>query len=102
MITKEYPKLIFESPFDERAQFEAKSRGYLSHVVVQQSDGSKYPLVFYDSVRLIQDLEYEVSTGRMCIAEIGMIVIPEVTSEYMLIAVKNLTDEGFFKLLRPV
>jgi hypothetical protein len=96
-----YPKLVFDASFDERAQFEAKSRGYLSNVYAQQSDGSMYPVVFYDCIRLAQDLEYEVSTGRMCVADTGMIILPEVTLECMKIAVKKLTDEGYFKQCRP-
>ena len=97
MTENDYPKLSFDSPFDERAQFEAKSRGYLSNVYVRQRDGSKCSVVFYDCVRLAQDLEYEVSTGRMCVAEIRMIILPEVTLDYMRIAVSKLTAEGFFK-----
>jgi len=96
------PILIFEIPFDERAQFEAKSRGYLSHVKVQLSDGSLYPVVFYDCVRLAQDLEYEVSIGRMCLADVGMVILAEVTLQNMNIAVKRLLDIGFFNGLKPL
>lgn len=102
MTMNEYPMLIFNSPFDENAQYEARARGYLSHVIVQQSDGTRYPVVFYDAGRLAQDLEYEVSVGRMCIADVGMIVLPEVTLENMRIAVKKLTAEGYFKGLMPI
>ena len=35
--------------------------------------------MFYDPVRLQQDLEEEVKAGRPLIAEPGMIVIPEIT-----------------------
>ena len=97
-----YPKLTFDTPFDERAQMEAKARGYLSNVYVQQSDGTIFPVVFYDCIRLSQDLEYEVSTGRMCVAEIGMIILPEVTLDNILIAVRKLTVEGYFQLARLV
>lgn len=102
MPESEYPLLVFESPFDERAQYEAKARGYLSHAMVQQSDGTTYPVVFYDTVRLAQDLEYEVSIGKMCVADVGMIVLPDVTLENMRIAVNKLTDEGYFKGLKPI
>jgi hypothetical protein len=95
-----YPRLIFDETFDERARFEAKARGYLSHVKVVLSDESAYPVVFYDCARLGQELAYEVSSGRMCVADIGMIVLAEVTVENMDIAVRKLAREGFFKGLR--
>jgi len=102
MPANEYPVLLFETPFDERSQFEASSKGYLSGVSVQQQNGNTYPVVFYDCVRLEQDLEYEVSSGRMCVADPGMIVVPEVTLENMLIAIKKLDIEGYFNSLQPV
>lgn len=95
------PQLIFGTPFDERAQFEARSAGYLSDVLVKLPDGSSYPVVFYDCTRLAQDLEYEASSGRMCVADPGMIVLPEVTLANMQAAVERLTAEGFFKALQP-
>jgi hypothetical protein len=101
MTDNAYPMLIFDTPFDERAQMEAKARGYLSNTYVQQSDGSRFPVVFYDCVRLAQDLEYEVSVGRMCVADIGMIVLPEVTLDKMRIAVSRLTAEGYFQQALP-
>jgi hypothetical protein len=97
-----FPRLLFEYGFGEREQFEAKARGYLSHVIVEHASGAKYSVVFYDCVRLQQDLEYEVSVGRMCVADPGMIVVPEVTLENIRIAVERLTAEGFFDKLRPL
>lgn len=97
----EHPSLSFETPFDERAQFEARAAGYLSGVLVEQSDGSAYHVVFYDCTRLAQDLEYEVSTGRMCVADPGMIVLPEITLDNIRIAVEKLTREGYFDSLKP-
>jgi hypothetical protein len=93
--------LVFQSPFDDRAQFEAKARGYLSHVLVEMSDGRRYPVVFYDCVRLAQDLEAEVAEGRACVADAGMIVLPEVSLEHMRAAVQQLVGEGFFERLVP-
>ena len=102
MPTADFPKLVFDYPFDERSQFEAKARGYLSHAKVQQSNGAFYPVVFYDPVRLGQDLESEVSTGRKCVADPGMIVVSEVTLENMTAAINKLTEEGFFNHLKPI
>jgi hypothetical protein len=102
MAKQQYPQLLFEAPFDERAQYEAAARGYLSHVKVRQSDGKTYSVVFYDCTRLQQDLEYEVAVGRMCIAESGMIVVPKITLDVIQTAVKALSDEGYFNSLTPI
>jgi hypothetical protein len=100
-VNKHTPELIFVPPLDERGLFEAQSRGYLGHAAVRYPDGATYQVTFYDCTRLAQDLEYEVSTGRMCVADIGMIVIPEVTLSNMQIAVTKLSAEGYFESLRP-
>jgi hypothetical protein len=97
-----YPQIFGASKFDERAQAEAEARGYLSHVFVKQADGRLYAVVFYDCVRLTQDLEYEVSIGRMCVAEPGLIVLPAVTLANVVTAVERLSKEGFFASLIPV
>jgi hypothetical protein len=101
MMPGDEPRLIFGTPFDDRAQFEARSAGYLSDVLVELRDGATYAVVFYDCARLAQDLEYEVSTGRMCVADLGMIVLPEVTLANMRAAVERLTAEGYFNGLKP-
>jgi hypothetical protein len=92
----DYPRLVFEHGFDERAQFEASGGGYVRDVRVALADGTSRPVVFYDPVRLSQDLEYEAQIGRMCIAEHGMIVVPEVTLANMQTAVIALAREGWF------
>ncbi len=58
------PQLYFEYGFNERDQFEALSRGYLSHVQVRFSNGAAYAVHFYDCTRLQQDLEEELKLGR--------------------------------------
>jgi hypothetical protein len=90
------PKLVFEEAFDERRAFEATARGYLGDTVVELPDGTCYAVVFYDPVRLQQDLEEELAQGNPYIAEPGMIVVPEVTLGNMEQAVANLYREGFF------
>ena len=95
------PELHFEHGFDERDQFEARARGYLSHVQVRFNDGSAYDVHFYDCVRLQQDLEEEVAQGKCFIAEPGMIVIPEITLANIERAVIKLNEERFFEALRP-
>lgn len=102
MTSGDDPILVFASPFDEREAFEAKSRGYLSHVTVLLTDQRWYSVVFYDCARLEQDLDYEVSSGRMCVADVGMIVLPEITGTNMRMAVSRLAKEGYFAGLRSI
>jgi len=97
-----YPMLVFERPFDEWAQNDARDRGWLGSVSVRTSPDATYKVTFYDTVRLPQDLEYEVETGRMCIAEPGLIVLPEITLENMEKAVHHLAGEGYFAGLKSL
>jgi hypothetical protein len=99
--SREYD-LAFEGGFDERAAVEAQARGYRSHVAVEFADGERYSVVFYDPVRLQQDLHEEIRAGSTCIAEPGLIVIAEVTLENMRLAVDRLVREGYFEALRPM
>lgn len=95
-------KLVFLNSFDDLAAREARDRGYLSHVYVEAEDGSRYPVFFYDPVRLKQDLEEMTRHGRPCIGDPGMIIVPEVTLECMNKAITILAQEGFFSYLQPL
>jgi hypothetical protein len=101
MIAKSGPRLIFQGGFDAREAAEARDRGFRSHVWVEFTTGERYPVVFYDIVRLHQDLQHEADERNPYVAEAGLIVIPEVTNEYMEKAVSCLANEGFFESLRP-
>jgi hypothetical protein len=95
MPTDHTPKLQFSFPFDDRTAEEAAG-GYWGHSYVEFSDGRKHPVVFYDAVRLAQDLHEEALQGRPFIAEHGMIVVQGVTRANMTVAVERLASEGFF------
>ena len=75
--------LSFTCELDERSEWEIEQKGYFEHAVVHLTDGSAFPVSFWDPVRLSQDLETDLGLGRKCIAEIGMIVIPQVTVKNM-------------------
>lgn len=95
-------RLVFVIPFGRNEEEEAKSRGYLSHVLVELDDGRLYPVFFYDIVRLQQDLDEEAKHGRAFVADPGMIVLSEVTLATMELAAQKLCDERYFDKLRPV
>jgi hypothetical protein len=94
-------RVIFPDCYDERAEFEAPRKGWLPGVVVQLEDGTRFPLLFMDPVRLAQDLEGEAQTGRPYFAEPGLVVLPEVTTQAILAAVPGLVRDGFFLHLKP-
>jgi hypothetical protein len=92
----------FPEWYDDRAEFEATSKGYLGEVVVRLADGSRYQLYFIDPVRLGQDLDAEVQSGRNCLAEPALVVLPEVTTEAVRKAVPELIQSGYFRHLKPL
>jgi hypothetical protein len=94
--------LLFEGGWSERDASEAEARGYRSHVTAVLPDGRRYALVFYDPVRLRQDLQEESRLGRGYIAEPGMIVVDIVTRARMQVAVDQLLGDGFFEGVRPL
>ena len=103
MITRdeEFPKLRFAREFSEKDALESRDRGYLSHVFVELDQGRLYPLFFYDTVRLQQDLEEMAKQGKPFIAEPGMIVVPEIKLETLRQVVHRLDLEGFFDSFIP-
>src|SRR5262249_14387129 len=80
----------FPDEWDERAEWEMNARGCLSYSSVELPDGRRFEVDFYDPVRLRQELELGIPRGYPCIAERGMIVVPEVTREAILAAVDYL------------
>jgi len=95
-------KLRFARDFTEQDAFEAQSRGYLSHVLVELDGGKLYPVFFYDPVRLRQDLVEGVRCGHPFVADPGMIVVPEISPQALKDAVDRLVEEGFFDHLTPI
>jgi hypothetical protein len=94
-------RLVFPDDFDERAEDEAETRGCLSHVLVELEDGRRFAVAFVEPLRLEQDLDVMSDHGRPWIAEVGMIVLPEVTRPAMENAVADLVSRGFFDYFRP-
>lgn len=95
-------RVVFPDWYDELAEVEAEHKGWLQGVEVELGDGSRYPVHFYDPVRLAQDLEEEAKWDRPFVAEPGMVVIPIVTRAAISQAVEQLATSGFFNHLRPV
>jgi hypothetical protein len=86
----------FPPDFDERAEFEMPSKGYLEggHV---ELEGRRYPVTIYDPVRLSQELSLAAENGNPVIAAAGLIVIPDVTREAIQHAIEELVRQGYFR-----
>ncbi len=94
--------LSFTCDFDERAEWEIERKGYFEHAIVHLPDGGTVPVCFWDPGRLSEDLETDLKSGRTCIGEPGMIIIPCVTVENMRVAVEELYHRGYFDRLRSL
>ena len=94
--------ISFPEGYDDRAEFETPSKGYLRDVVVQVEDGTRYKLFFIDPTRLEQDLQADMANALGYYAEPGMVVLPEVNSETIRKAVSGLWRDGFFRYLKPL
>src|SRR5262249_15607909 len=94
--------VLFPDDYDAQSASETPSRGYLSDVVIQLEDGSRYQLFFIDPVRLQQELADQVNLGRTYWAEPNVVVLPRVTTEAIHQAVEGLAAESFFRRLKPL
>lgn len=93
--------LHYPDGYDERAELEMTDKGYCPGPAVELEDGSRYELYFYDPVRLAQDLERIAGHGCPCIAEVNMVVVPEVTPAAIRSAVERLVETGYFSKVKP-
>ncbi len=95
MPQEDQPTLQFPNGFDAAIAWEAEQKGVYYQAVVRLPGGDRVQVGFYDPVRLAQDL----GDNQCCIALPGMIIIPRVTLECMLRAVKQLYREKYFDSL---
>jgi hypothetical protein len=102
MNDNQLPKLRFLHETPESRIAEGYQRGYLSHTLVELPDGKMCAVFFYDTVRLQQDLEENTKRGEPFIAEVGMIVVEEITLTNLVTAVNRLYTEGFFSYMVPI
>lgn len=91
----------FPEDYDERGEWDVERKGWLQGVEVELA-GERFPLFFYDPVRLAQDLEADGKHGRTVLAEPGLVVVAEVTRAAILRAVEELVRQRFFDHLKPV
>ncbi|MCB9765957.1 MAG: hypothetical protein H6739_39650 [Alphaproteobacteria bacterium] len=96
MPTTPQPRLVFTTPFGERDAHECETRGFCDLAQAEFPDGSFVPLVFYDLVRLEQEMQARSERGQTWLAVPGLVVLPRVTRERMARAVEGMYREHFF------
>ena len=89
-------KIEYPIKWDEKDIWERPAKGWLDNVKVTTVSGLEHTLIFYDPVRLSQDLEEEVKMGKAGIIEKGLFVIKEVTKENIEKAILQAEQEGYF------
>jgi hypothetical protein len=70
-------------------------------VIVELEDGARHRLSFIDLVRMEQGLADNAGAGRPYYVEKGLVVVPEVSTEAIQLAVQGLWDEGCFHRGQP-
>jgi hypothetical protein len=96
----DYPRLVFAYDLDEH---DLAPQGHRGDVVVQFANGEAFPVYFYESTTVCEELEDRKKWGFGCfVAPPGLVVIPEISVPNMKSAVSELIEIGYFDHLRPV
>jgi hypothetical protein len=77
-------------------EFELPYKGYVRGVQVESADGRSWRLYFTDLSRLQQDLGDAKAQGLCYFAEVGTVVLSEVTTANIRCAINALWQGGFF------
>jgi len=95
------PVLIFKGcEFDEKKVSDALAGGHLSGVFVLLPNGNKYPISFYDLKGIRQKISASKDRKKY-VADIGLIVISEITIKNLQAAVEDLYEVGHFNNFVP-
>lgn len=94
--------LEFENGLSERAKAEAEARGYLSHVVLTLEDDRSFRLTFWAMWRLKLDFDDYIRNGDPCLAEAGLVIVPEVNLEQIHKSIESLIVQKHFDDLQPL
>lgn len=85
-------ELVLPADFDEY-EWEVESKGYFADASVRIG-GRLLPVVFYEPVRLAQDIADEMSEGRLFTAS-RILVLKRVSAENMRAAIESAPAELF-------
>lgn len=102
-----YPRLHFRDPFAE-IEWEVSAKGWYGGVSVELEDGSLYEVTFIIPVRLSQELQSQIElknkgfVSDSFIADVGMIVVPEITETNIRESIQRLYEMGWFAHFVPL
>ena len=101
---EEHPQVKLVSPAKglDRQLDVANERGFLSHALVEIGGTDFYPVCFYTCEEVSGELLEDPKYPFKFLAEIGMIVLPEITLDRMEKAVQRLYEQGYFRYMRPL
>jgi hypothetical protein len=88
--------LVFPEGFDDYA-WEVESKGWFGEARLT-SMGRSYRIIFYEPVRLAQEIEDELKRGKPFLEQ-NLVVVPSVTRQNMETAVEYLVQYGQLSLL---
>lgn len=91
--------LEFEFGFDA---YDDAARGYCSHVLVTIENGNTYRIEFDTPDNVQSELRQRLKIGEPCFYAVGLIIIPEITLEYMQKSVEFLVGQDYFESLQPI
>ena len=100
-LTKRH-SVVFPEDYDAQSEQDTPLRGYLSDVIVQTTDGSRYRLFFIDPTRLQQELAEQTATGRVYFMEPNLVVLSVVTTASVRRTGDGLVQDGYFQHLKPL
>lgn len=94
-------KILFTGGDDPRNTSEAFLREFRGDILVELADGRRFDVVVFTPRRIAQELETKSEYNQPYFAEAAMIVLPEITTENITLAVRALVAEGFFDQFVP-
>lgn len=89
-------KLILPEDLDEQDLFEMRYKGWFS-AEVEMIDGRRFSVSFFDPVRLQQTIVDVFQLNLPCLAEVGLVILPEVTIERIQQSLEYLHEIDFFQ-----
>jgi len=94
-------------PFD-KIEWEVSAKGWYGGVTVELEDANVYEVSFIVPVRLSQELESlndlknKGLVSYTFVADVGMIVVPEITETSIRESVQRLYEMGWFERFTPL
>lgn len=82
--------------WDEGTAFDVQNKGWYEMACLKMDDGKSIPLSIWDPVRLTQEVQSDLASGRSFFAEKYLIILPRITEAAIRQTVNQLMHTGFF------